>query len=139
MTVTINSDFTVFTVESDLLSSFTGVTSMVLNVEGTDYLIESGDVYDTDKYDVNGTFADGIYAFTLTKTTSTTVTKEKACFFVDNELICEILEEAKDSYNMQLQLDYFILKSASQCVDCNAMKSVYSRLNRALDDNCGCN
>ena len=138
MTVTINSDFTTFTIESTLLSSFSGVTSMVLNIEGTEYVIESGDVYDTDKYDVIGSYEDGIYSFLLTKTTSTTVTKEKSCFFVDQEVGCEVLDSVKDSYNLQIQMDYFILKSASQCVDCNAMKSVYSRLNRSLDDNCGC-
>jgi len=148
MTLTHNDDYTTIELQSDNLTDFGTIDSVVLkstiNCGTTEYTdtIVSGDVDGTGKFTVDldalyslETLDDSVYSFTLVITNSdATVSTEYACLFVDNEIKCKVADCVKDNQNIKLQLDYYILSRASACkCECDNLCTIYNRLKNELN------
>ena len=149
MILTHNTDYSTITLQSDLLTSWTGVTKVELKSTincgttiYTDTIVE-GDVDGTGLFTVDldalygsTDLADGIYSFVLEVTKqsdSLTLSKDYACLFVDNDTKCQVAECVKDKSNVELQLDYYILSRASGCeCQCADLCTIYNRLKNEL-------
>jgi len=156
MIITANSDYTTITLQSDYIKDFTGVDSVTLTAkincgttEYTDTIVE-GDVTlatGTFTLDISETFgtttlADGVYSFTLEVDSSGSIQPDNGCLFVDNETKCDVAACVKNTENLQLQLDYWIVSRAGaggcECA-CDDLCEVYKRITNELSTSCkGC-
>jgi len=149
MKITNNDDYTIITLQSELLTDWTNVTDVTLTstidcgtTKYTDTIVQ-GDVdaeglFTVDLNALLGTEtpSDGIYSFVLSVTVesdSTKISTDYACLFVDNNLKCEVAECVKNSSNIELQLDYYILSRASGCeCQCADLCVIYNRIKNEL-------
>lgn len=154
MVLTANSDYSTITIQSDYLIGFSGIDTVELQAKINCAGSYSDTIVEGDVTTLTGTFtvdlatlfgdadlADGVYSFTLITTPdSGTIKYEYACLFVDNETMCTVADCVKNTQNIEIQLDYYILSRASGCssCDCETLCNIYQRLINALTDCQGC-
>lgn len=138
LVLTINEARTTITVKSDLLSDFSGISSVTLKIEkdceDIDTLtILEGDIVNTDEFVVDAAdlslteFAQGVWGFALLQVDDSDVlTPEYNCLFVETDLNCKVAAYRNSTLYTETQkiktlLDYAILTKmggcASDCVD----------------------
>lgn len=134
MTVSLSNDYITWTIASPSLASWTNITGVKLYINDAVYTVTQG----------NYTFAlspkDGIYEFILVITsTGNVVTKETACYFVDQSYKCKVVKAVVDNNLSNVAEWYFLLSKAGQCANCTDVKNLFNLLKAEIDDNCGCN
>jgi len=155
MVLTANSTYTTITIQSDNLTSFSGIDTVTLygkiNCAGTysDTIVEADVTLATGTFTVDiatlfgsAPLADGVYSFTLEiLNTDDTVDKEFGCLFVDNDTKCLVADCIQNTPNMELQTAYVILSraGAGDCnCDCEALCNIYQRVTNELAGCQGC-
>lgn len=154
MVLTANDDYSVITIQSDNLTDFSGIDTVTLTAKINCAGSYSDTIVEADVTLLTGTFTidlatlfgsadldDSVYSFTLTIVPDSGNTiYENACLFVDNETRCLVADCVKNTQNINLQLDYYILSRASTCsnCDCETLCNIYQRLLNGITDCQGC-
>lgn len=152
MTITANSNFTVITMNSTNLTSFSGVDTVtlygkVLCDNETSDTIVAGDVdgsgnwtLDTTTLFGSATLDDGVYGFKLViEKSDDSIITEYACLFVDNETTCNIATEVASTGNTDLALLGYLLTYGQNCdCDCSDLCIIFKKIQNELSDCTSC-
>jgi hypothetical protein len=100
----------------------------LIDVSLGEIVIDGADFYGVEN------IKDAIYSFEIAVTYSNgAVRRLNACLFVDNETGCKVAEHVKDIPSLELQMDYFILKQASECgCECDSFCTIFERVLKEL-------
>lgn len=137
-----------FTVKSDYLSDFTGISTVKLRVKYNCEVVDTLTIVEADvtsgEFEVAAAdmdlaeFSQGIWGFTLVITNDDdTVQTEYACHFVDIDLNCKVAKYSNSDESESARLlvvgDYVILQHSGNCPsDCEDYCTIYERLNDVL-------
>lgn len=145
LTVTLNSNLNQFTVVStNYNASNTSVKLLFSNCQGaiTEYTVPNAattfSIASTDPR-----FADNVYTFQMTITTSTGAKiVETKCYVIKEELKCDSLEFFKNK-DIEKSLMYLALDASNNCINCSctSLCEIYSKLTTTTcndySTNCG--
>lgn len=101
------------------------------DLSGNNYTIDNEEFFDLEE------LAQGLYSFKLVFEYDDTdnVRVEEFCYFIDDGLLCEIVEKVKDEKDVALQLDHFLVYNANLCnCNCEDFCTIYKRIKDELSD-----
>lgn len=105
------------------------------DLSGNNYAIDNQEFYSLEE------LSRGLYYFKLVfeYAGSSSVRVEEFCYFIDDDLLCEIVEKVTSEQDVSLQLDHFLVYNASLCnCNCTNFCTIYKRIRDELSDCTSC-